>query len=205
MALLDRDALLSQIPRLFRVALRIVGHHHAAEDVVQEVCVKILEQKSGFRWNGETPPISWLHRVTVNCAIDRVRRENLEERSRSVIDGATFREPPPGPDQIAEQNELAQRALAQVANLPNDCRLSFILTQLDGYSYDEAAEIEAKPRGTVASRVARAKALLLAALSETNREPAGRNSETGRTSPDRSAHSMKSELLNASEEGRHDS
>ena len=163
---LNRDALLSQIPRLFRVALRIVGHHHSAEDIVQEVCVKVLEQKDGFRLNGETQPICWLHRVTVNCSIDRVRRENLAERSLPVVDGATVREPQPGPDQIAERNELAQLAMSKVANLPDDCRLSFILTQIDGYSYDEAAEIEGKPRGTVASRVARAKTLLLEALSE---------------------------------------
>jgi RNA polymerase sigma-70 factor (ECF subfamily) len=167
MTALRRDTLFSQIPRLYRVALRIVGQHHSAEDIVQEVCVKALEQKDGFRLNGATQPITWLHRVTVNCAIDRVRRENLEERSLPVVDGATVREPQPGPDMIAERNELAQLAMSHVANLPDDCRLSFILTQIDGYSYDEAAEIEGKPRGTVASRVARAKVLLLEALSET--------------------------------------
>ena len=74
MALLNRDSLTAQIPRLYRVALRIVGNHHSAEEIVQEVCVKVLEQKEGFRLNGEAQPTTWLHRVTVNCALDRVRR-----------------------------------------------------------------------------------------------------------------------------------
>ena len=53
---------------------------------------------------------------------------------------------------------MARRLVDQ---LPDDCRLAFALTQLDGYSYDEAAEIEGRPRGTMASRVYRAKRILL--------------------------------------------
>jgi RNA polymerase sigma-70 factor (ECF subfamily) len=168
MAVLNRDSLTVQIPRLYRVALRILSNHHSAEEVVQEVCVKVLEQKEGWRLNGEAQPTTWLHRVTVNCALDRVRRDKLDEQSRQAIDAGGVRQPLPAPDQVVEQQELFRLATAQVATLPDDCRMAFVLTQLDGYSYDEAAEIEGKPRGTIASRVARAKSLLLAALSETH-------------------------------------
>ena len=167
MAVLNRDSLTVQIPRLYRVALRILGNHHSAEEIVQEVYVKVLEQKEGWRLNGDAQPTTWLHRVTVNCALDRVRRERLAEQSRQMIDAGCVRQPLPTPDQVVERQELFRLAMAQVAALPDDCRMAFVLTQLDGYSYDEAAEIEGKPRGTIASRVARAKALLLVALSET--------------------------------------
>jgi RNA polymerase sigma-70 factor (ECF subfamily) len=167
MATLNRDSLTVQIPRLYRVALRILGNHHSAEETVQDVCVKILEQQEGFRLNGEAQPTTWLHRVTVNCALDRVRREKLDERSRQTLDDGHFRQLPATPAQVVEQQEMFQLATAHVATLPDDCRMAFVLTQLDGYSYDEAAEIEGKPRGTIASRVARAKSLLLAALSPT--------------------------------------
>ncbi len=167
MATLNRDSLTVEIPRLYRVALRILGNHHSAEEIVQEVCVRILERKEGFRLNGEAQPTTWLHRVTVNCALDRVRREKLNEQSRQALDAGHIRQLPATPDQVAEQQEMFRLATAQVATLPDDCRMAFILTQLDGYSYDEAAAIEGKPRGTIASRVARAKGLLLAALSPT--------------------------------------
>jgi RNA polymerase sigma-70 factor, ECF subfamily len=163
---LNRESLAGHCPRLYRVALRILGNHHSAEEIVQEVCVKVLDQKESHRLNGAAQPTTWLHRVTVNCALDRVRRENLEERSRPVIDAGRFRQPLPSPDQVAERQELFSLATSHVATLPDEYRTAFLLTQIDGYSYDEAAEIEGTPRGTIASRVARAKSLLLAALEE---------------------------------------
>ena len=163
---LNRDSLSEHIPRLYRVALRILGNHHSAEEIVQEVCVKVLEQKDRQRFNGEAQPTTWLHRVTVNCALDRVRRENLEQRSRQAIDAGYVRQPLPAPDQAAERQEMFSLATAKVATLPDEYRMAFVLTQIDGYSYDEAAQLEGTPRGTIASRVARAKSLLLAALAE---------------------------------------
>ena len=166
MELLSRDTLSEHIPRLYRVALRILGNHHSAEEIVQEVCVKVLEKGEHLQLNGAAQPTTWLHRVTVNCALDRVRREKLEQRSRQAIDGGRIHQPLAAPDQAAEQQEMFLLATAQVATLPDEYRMAFVLTQIDGYSYDEAAQIEGKPRGTIASRVARAKSLLLEALSE---------------------------------------
>lgn len=162
----NRENLSAHVPRLYRVALRILGNHHSAEEIVQEVCVRVLEQNSDFSLRPNVLLSTWLHRVTVNCALDRVRREGLEERSRNQLGADRFTRPATTPDQIVERQELFLRAASLVETLPDDCRMSFILTQIDGYSYDEAAEIEDKPRGTIASRVFRAKALLLTALSE---------------------------------------
>ena len=70
------------------------------------------------------------------------------------------------PVMAAEWREMHEIASALVEALPDDCRAAFVLTQLDGYTYDQAAEIEGLSRGTVASRVHRAKKQLLAALTE---------------------------------------
>ena len=53
--------------------------------------------------------------------------------------------------------DLDPSVLYRVAALPDDCREAFMLTQLDGYTYDEAAAIENASRGTIASRVIRAR------------------------------------------------
>jgi RNA polymerase sigma-70 factor (ECF subfamily) len=75
-----------------------------------------------------------------------------------------------GPAKRAEQNEMYRLALSLIAALPDDCRSAFMLTQLDGYTYDEAAGIENLSRGTVASRVYRARQIL---MEQINRHRAG--------------------------------
>ena len=166
MARVRAEELAAQTSRMYRVALRILGNHHTAEEVVQEICVRILQKGNRLELQDNVQFSSFLHRATVNCAVDRVRRENLEADSRRKFDGSHISERAAAPDRVAERKELFALATSLVATLPDDCRMAFILTQLDGYTYDEAAAIEDTPRGTIASRVSRAKALLLAALQE---------------------------------------
>ena len=75
-----------------------------------------------------------------------------------------MREGPVGGGRVRRSGEpcdLADLAWRLLEGLDPPCRSAFELTQLDGYSYDEAAEIEGQPRGTIALRVYRAKRLLL--------------------------------------------
>ncbi len=156
------DDIQSHLPRLLRVALRILGDRSRAEDVVQDVCLRVLNQPESFDGNARFS--TWLHRITVNRAIDVLRERRRENRRQvewngelaGLLAGDTRL-----PDETAEINELRRIAQLVIEELPDDCRHSFVLTQLDGYTYDEAAEIECVPRGTVASRVTRAKRILL--------------------------------------------
>ncbi len=150
------------LPRMYRVALRIVGRPDAAEDVVQEACAKVLRTLRSFE--GRSRLETWLHRITVNCAIDRLRHERRGPISPDGANGALdgmIKCTRQAPDAGAEQRDLCRIAIASIEALPDDCRTVFVLTQVDGYTYDEASAIENLPRGTVASRVARAKRILL--------------------------------------------
>lgn len=141
------------------MALRLVADSDRAQDVVQEACVKALSGMDGF--DGQSMLSTWLHRITVNCAMDALRSEQRKARAYSdLIAQAAPRSAAP-PDVAAESREMFDLAWGLVEKLPEDCRSAFMLTQLDGYSYDEAAEIEGQPRGTMASRVFRAKKILL--------------------------------------------
>ena len=62
------------LARMRRVALRIVGDDDAAGDVVQDACARVL-RPGGAGFDGRASETTWLHRVTVNCAIDHLRRE----------------------------------------------------------------------------------------------------------------------------------
>ena len=152
------DSLGQQVPRMYRVALRILGDANRAEEVVQEACLRAL--RGIGRFQGRAALATWLHRITVNCAIDHLHDQQKRKALRASVDGV-LAALETTPAETAERRELYRIVEMMVRALPDDCRTAFVLTQLDGYTYDEAAEIEGKPRGTIASRVFRAKKILL--------------------------------------------
>jgi len=147
------------VPRMYRVAYRLTADADRAHDVVQEACLKALAKMDGF--DGRSTLATWLHRITVNCAKDALRSDSRKGRAQERLRDRANAARPPGPDQTAEARELNALAWTLLEQLPEECRTAFALTQLDGYGYDEAAEIEGQPRGTIASRVFRAKRILL--------------------------------------------
>ena len=60
------------MPRIYRVALRMMGRADDAREVVQEACLKALRAAGGF--DGRAALATWLHRITVNCARDHLRK-----------------------------------------------------------------------------------------------------------------------------------
>jgi RNA polymerase sigma-70 factor (ECF subfamily) len=148
------------VPQMYRVAYRLLADADKAHDVVQEACLKALGHLDGFA--GRSTMATWLHRVTVNCAKDAMRSEARKEHVHQRLQSQPVNQGPGlCPAKAAETKELADLAWTLLDKLPEDCRSAFALTQLDGYRYDEAAEIEGQPRGTIASRVFRAKKILL--------------------------------------------
>lgn len=160
-------SLFEHTARMYRVAVRIVGEDRA-HDVVQDACVKAL--RAADRFNDNSSPATWLHRITVNCARDHLRADMRKKALHGSIEldgemASMAAAIDSTPYKNAEKRELHEIAQVMVKSLPRDCRTAFVLTQLDGYSYDEAAVIENQPRGTIASRVFRAKKILMNKLS----------------------------------------
>ncbi len=161
------EELAGHVPRMYRVALRIVGGTDAAQEVAQEACVKAL--RGVHKFNGDATLATWLHRITVNCARDHLRKSRRMNRDRVDWDTDTVGMCvmlEDGPAKRVEQDETYRLALSLVGKLPEECRSAFLLTQLDGYTYDEAAAIEDLPRGTVASRVHRARQILMEQMND---------------------------------------
>ena len=147
--------------RMYRVALRIVGDCDAAREVAQDACVKALRGAEQF--DGRSTLATWLHRVTINCAHDHLRKNRNLDRGRTDWNDAagSLQRIESNPAESAERTESYAVAMRLVAALPDECRSAFVLTQLDGYTYDEVATIENLPRGTIASRVYRARKILM--------------------------------------------
>jgi len=158
--------------KVYRLAFRLTGNRHDAEDLTQEVFVRVFRALENFK-PGTLD--GWLHRITTNLFLDQARR-----RSRIRFDGfsddAEARIPgkEPGPERSFEFNNLDVDIQAALEELPPDFRAAVVLCDLEGLSYDEVAEALGVKLGTVRSRIHRGRTMLREKLA--HRDPAAKRS-----------------------------
>ena len=128
------------------------------DDVLQEAYLKAFRALASFR--GEATVASWLYRIVYNSCLDQLRRGRL--RRHAPLEAIAERaDPRPDPAEVASSRyDLA----AALASLPPDMRAAILLVDAEGMDYGKAAEILGVPRGTLASRLNRARARLRRAL-----------------------------------------
>ncbi len=139
--------------RMRAVAFRLLGSETAMDDVLQVAYLKAHRALPRFR--AEADFATWLHRIVVNSAYDHLRRRG---RSAEVPLHAV---PEPVATETMEDNLALQSQLQEaLAGLAPDYRAVVVLVDGEGLSYAEAAEVLGIGRGTVASRLNRARASL---------------------------------------------
>ncbi len=131
----------------YNLALRVLGEPAAAEDIVQEVFLKLMASLRGFR--GDAPFGAWLKRMTANATIDTLR---AHQRFRDDDVEALF-ESMPTADAEAEQRTDAWSLLML---LPPRARAVVILHQVEGYTHKEMAELFGQSESYSKSILARA-------------------------------------------------
>lgn len=146
--------------RLWAVALRTLGDREEAADAVQDALVSAFRAAHTFR--GQSAVTTWLHRITVNACLDRVRKAS--SRKTSPVDDAErldqLLEPHESAEAPAERQDLHRQLIAALATLPVEQRAALVLVDMQGYPVAEAAGILDVPTGTVKSRCARGRARL---------------------------------------------
>jgi RNA polymerase sigma-70 factor (ECF subfamily) len=135
---------------VYRLALHLVRDPPTAEDVTQEAFVRAYRSLRRFR--GGSKFSTWLFRITRNCAVDAIRRR---ERRRTYEQAAQEREVPIEEPSLRLALEQAIEALAP------ELREPFVLIEVVGLSYDEAAAVLGAPIGTLKSRMHRARRVLV--------------------------------------------
>ena len=126
--LMDRHA-----DRIMRLASRMLGDDHEAEDIVQDVFLKVW--KNASRWRpGEAKFSTWLHRVALNLCYDRLRRrrETPTDAPPELADDG------PGPDRALDAQDAARIVRAALAALPKRQSAAIVMCH-----YGEASNIEA--------------------------------------------------------------
>jgi len=180
--------------RLWAVALRTTGNPEDAADALQDALISAYERAGSFR--GDAQVSTWLHRVVVNAALDRLRRNKVRLAS-PITDDMDFESPTPGPLDHAEAGAVREIVLAALEQLPPDQKAALVLVDMEGYSMQETAIILEAPEGTIKSRCSRGRvrlAQILAPLLANATNPASAasdikhpNPRATRTAPPRSA------------------
>ena len=155
-------------PRVYRLAYRLTGNPHDAEDLTQEVFVRVFRSLADY-----TPGTfeGWLHRITTNLFLDQARRK-AKIRFDALAEDADNRLPSrtPSPAAQVEARLFDDDVEAALADLPPDFRAAVVLCDIEGLSYDEIADVLGVKLGTVRSRIHRGRKMLRTALA--HREPA---------------------------------
>jgi RNA polymerase sigma-70 factor (ECF subfamily) len=157
----DRTALLHAVRSsqadVWRLAYHLVGPDEA-DDVTQDTFVRAWKALPAFR--ADSSARTWLLSITRRACADQVRRNVRRRRLGGRLEQ---RAALPGAASVVDPGD-AHAVSALVDELPDDQRAAFVLTQMIGCSYEEAAEACGVPIGTIRSRVARAREQLVAAV-----------------------------------------
>jgi RNA polymerase sigma factor (sigma-70 family) len=147
--------------RVYRLAYRLSGNPHDAEDLTQETFIRV------FRSLGSYKPGTfegWLHRITTNLFLDMVRRRSRlrmeglpEDTDRLVGDGLS-------PEQVYAETHLDPDLQQALDDLPPEFRAAVVLCDIEGLSYEEIGATLGVKLGTVRSRIHRGRLALRSAL-----------------------------------------
>jgi RNA polymerase sigma-70 factor (ECF subfamily) len=153
--------------RVYRLAYRLTGNPHDAEDLTQEVFVRVFRSLSSY-----TPGTfeGWLHRITTNLFLDQVRRKQRIRFDALPDDPERIPGRERSPQQVFDDTHFDGDVQAALDALPPDFRAAVVLCDLEGLPYEEIAATLGIKIGTVRSRIHRGRAQLREALA--HRAPA---------------------------------
>jgi len=123
---------------LFKLAYRMTGNEHDAEDAVQEAFLKAYRSLDRFEERSQVG--SWLYRIAANCAFDVLRRRQRRDGRLESLDGEDSPEPQaetPGPDRLALGGDVRRHLDAALERMSPRERAAFVLRHFEGRSVKE--------------------------------------------------------------------
>ena len=176
----DHSAFQSLVERhrsmVYRVAYQFAGNHHDAEDIAQEVFIKVYRSLDRFRQDAQLT--SWMYRIVMNACID-YRRRHVPAASAPFSEEAEHKmlntpEESPGPEDVTYAGELGEVLETAVSRLPPGQRIVFIMRHHQGLKLGEIAQSLGLAEGTVKRQLHAAVHRLRHALSAANVTVGGR-------------------------------
>jgi RNA polymerase sigma-70 factor (ECF subfamily) len=151
---------------VYRLAYQFAGNHYDAEDIAQDVFIKVFRSLDRFRYDAQLT--SWLYRIVMNACIDHKRRHAPAGWAPFTEDAelrmANTPEDGPGPEEQAYGGQLGEVLEAEIARLPPGQRLVFTMRHHEGLKLSEIADALGLAEGTVKRQLHAAVHRLRAAL-----------------------------------------
>ncbi len=153
---------------VFALLSRIIGQHPEVEDLAQETFARAIRALPGFHLGGGAQLSTWLLTIATRLALDVCRKRARERRwwLASEPSSAATSEPVATPESELQRAELRGAIASAVASLPADQRAAFVLAEFHGFTLEDIAAALQIPRGTVKTRLFRARAKLSRALAQ---------------------------------------
>ncbi|MBC8141414.1 MAG: sigma-70 family RNA polymerase sigma factor [Armatimonadetes bacterium] len=159
--------------KIYRYVYRMTGSADDAEDLTQEVFVRMYTSINGFRRDASIS--TWLYRIAGNLCTDSFRKNKnarfdtsldapLESADGDNAAGREIADESNAPDTLFGRKELSEQIETALAKLPPKLRSAVILHDVEGLAYDEIAQTEGVPLGTIKSRIFNARAALRESL-----------------------------------------
>ncbi len=149
--------------RVFAICLRFTNNHTEAEDITQEVFLRVFRNLKSFR-SGQGTFVVWLARLTRNLLIDHYRRGKMDRSTDSIEDQLPLLEEKASlgsrTDALLAGREAGEILQAALQKLSPELRETVILRDLEELEYREIAQVLNVPEGTVKSRLNRARSEL---------------------------------------------
>jgi RNA polymerase sigma-70 factor, ECF subfamily len=143
--------------RVYRLAYRLSGNQHDAEDLTQETFIRVFRSVKNYQpgtFEG------WLHRITTNLFLDMVRRRARIRMEALPEDYDRVPADEPNPEQIYHDARLGPDLQAALDSLPPEFRAAVVLCDIEGLSYEEIGATLGVKLGTVRSRIHRGRQAL---------------------------------------------
>jgi RNA polymerase sigma factor (sigma-70 family) len=147
--------------RVYRLAYRLTGNSHDAEDLTQETFIRVFRSLASYKpgtFEG------WLHRITTNLFLDMARRRSRLRMEGLPEDTDRLAGDDPSPEQVYSETHLDPDLQAALDELPPEFRAAVVLCDVEGLSYEEIGATLGVKLGTVRSRIHRGRQALRASL-----------------------------------------
>jgi RNA polymerase sigma-70 factor (ECF subfamily) len=165
--------------RLYNAIVRMVGDREEARELTQETLVRGLSKIEGFR--GESQPYTWLFRIAVNLSISRLRKVQRrrtfslnapprgggngragydDDQAAGLIERVRSNEQLADPSDRAEHRERGEQVVAALGRLDAEYRAVLVMRDIEGFDYQQMADVLGLPLGTLKSRLFRARLAL---------------------------------------------
>lgn len=148
--------------RVANILTRYLRNNGDIADVTQEVFIKVYKSLPSFR--GESAFYTWLYRIAVNTAKNYLTSQGRRPPSADIdameadsYDGSEALREADDPESVLRSQEIKNVILNTIEQLPAELKSAITLRELEGMSYEEIANIEDCPIGTVRSRIFRAR------------------------------------------------